>query len=199
MSQMLIPLLSQNPVAIDIETGGTDPTKHALLSIGACSSSQEFYVEVRPVTWLEIEQQALEVNGLNPDQLQETGVEEPAALQQLLDFLKQGGDITVLGQNPSFDLGFLRSAFKRANIRCPFGYRAIDLHSVAVTAMTVFDGGYPVKQVRGNPSLMRTDTDLDAILAYVGLEKRPGFHNALEDARLTYQAWERLVTKFRGI
>jgi hypothetical protein len=64
--------------------------------------------------------------------------------------------------------------------------------------MTVFDGGYPIKQVRGNPNMLRTDTDLDGILNYVGLEKRAGFHNILEDARLTYQAWERLVQKFRG-
>jgi DNA polymerase III epsilon subunit-like protein len=198
MSQMLIPILSQNPLALDVETGGTNPAKHALLSIGAYTGDREFYVEIRPVTWLDIEQEALNVNGLNPETLREKGVEEPEAMQRLVEFLKQTGDVTVLGQNPSFDLGFLRAAFQRAQMRSPFGYRAIDLHSVALTAMTVFDGGYPIKQVRGNPNMLRTDTDLDGILNYVGLEKRPGCHNALEDARLTYQALERLVQKFRG-
>jgi hypothetical protein len=29
MSQMLIPLLSQNPLALDVETGGINPVKHS--------------------------------------------------------------------------------------------------------------------------------------------------------------------------
>jgi len=106
MSQMLIPLLSQNPLALDVETGGTNPAKHALFSIGACSGDREFYVEIRPVTWLDIEQEALNVNGLNPEALREKGVEEPESMQRLVEFLKQTGDVTVLGQTPSFDLGF---------------------------------------------------------------------------------------------
>lgn len=183
---------STTPTALDVETGGTDPHICALLSIGAYANGKSFYVEICPPEGLIIEEQALQINGLDPRRLRETGVSEKEALQRLFVFLAEAGDATLLGQNPSFDASFIRAACRRNGLDCPLGYRSIDLHAVAATLMAAF-GGYPVAPIKGHPGMARTDVNLDTILGWAGMEKRTGAHNALEDARLTYDAWTKIV------
>lgn len=180
--------LSRSPLSLDVETGGLNPKKCALLSIGAVSDAGEFYVEIRPTKRLEASEEALEINSLDLESLRKNGIPEAKALKMFFEFAELSGDVTILGQNPTFDAGFIRAACKRHGIICPLGHRAIDLHSVAVTAMCAYEYGYPVLTVEKMPSVARTDVNLDSILEYVGTEKRPGYHNALEDARLAFEA-----------
>jgi DNA polymerase III, epsilon subunit and related 3''-5'' exonucleases len=179
---------SRTPIAIDVETGGINPDTDALLSIGAyCANGETFYAEIQPVPGLNIEESALKINGLNPDSLKTTGAEEGEVIRQLLTFIKQNGDATILGENPTFDAGFIRAACRRHNINCPLGYRAIDLHSVAASILAA-GAGYPIAPSHHDPEYWSTDLNLDAILEWLGIPKREGLHNALDDARLTYQA-----------
>ena len=134
----------------------------------------------------------MKVNGLNLETLKAAGKPEKEAMEAFIAWTKQTNDWTPLGQNPGFDLGFIREACNRNGLKSPFPARAIDLHSVAVSVMAA-KGGYPIKPSYHDPAGFHTDTELDDILAYVGLPRRKGSHNALDDAKLELEAWQRLV------
>jgi len=149
-------------------------------------------VEICPPDGLVIEEKAMKVNGLDIEKLKKEGKPEKEALSEFIEWVKQNQDWTALGQNPSFDIGFVREACYRNGLKCPFPARAIDLHSVAVSIMAA-QGGYPIKPSYHDPAGYHTSTELDDILAFVGLPRRKGSHNALDDAKLTLEAWQRLV------
>lgn len=190
--------LSARPISVDVETSGIDPKTTALLSIGAVTGEagkagySEFYVEICPPEGLKIEEKAMKINGLDLEKLKANGKSEKEALESFLEWVKQNQDWTALGQNPAFDIGFIREACFRNGLKCPFPARSIDLHSVAVSVMAA-RGGYPLKQSYHDPNGYHTSTELDDILALVGLKKRTGAHNALDDAKLELEAWQRLV------
>lgn len=189
---------SARPISLDVETSGINPNETALLSIGAAtgkpgdSSYSEFYIEIQPPEGLRIEDGAMRINGLSIEKLKAEGVPEKEALEKFIQWVKNHEDWTVLGQNPSFDLGFIRAACTRNGLRTPFPVRSIDLHSLAISVMAA-KGGYPIKPSYHDPSGYHTCSELDTILEYVGINKRNGAHNALDDAKLTLEAWQRLV------
>jgi ribonuclease T len=121
------------PVVVDVETAGFDPHKHALLEIaavipqmdaeGLLTIAEIHSVHVKPFPGAELDQAALEFNGINPHHPLRIALEEKEALlkifQPIRAALKENRctRAILVGHNPSFDLSFINAAAKRCGIR----------------------------------------------------------------------------------
>ncbi|MGV6853143.1 MAG: ribonuclease T [bacterium] len=125
------------PVVIDVETGGFDPKRDALLEIAAVVISMDdsgrvypdvsTCCQVAPFEGSNIEQKSLEITGIDPHHPFRMAVEEEKALQTIFEPVRMamrdaGCKRSVLvGHNAAFDLAFLNAAVKRSRIkRNPF-------------------------------------------------------------------------------
>jgi ribonuclease T len=125
------------PVVVDVETGGFDAERHALLEIAASPIEMDeegrvfpgvvVSTHVMPFPGAEIDPKALEVTGIDVDHPFRGAVNERAALDHLFvpirAALKRYGcqRAVLVGHNAAFDLGFLNAAVRRTgHKRNPF-------------------------------------------------------------------------------
>jgi ribonuclease T len=125
------------PVVVDVETGGFDAEKDALLELAAVtlavndqghwSRGQTYACHVEPFPGANLDPSALEFTGIDPYHPFRYAVPEKEALQQVFRPVRQALRDTgctravLVGHNPSFDLGFLNAAVKRTGLkRNPF-------------------------------------------------------------------------------
>ena len=125
------------PVVVDVETAGFNDQTDALLEIAAIClgynaegnlapiATSHFHVE--PFEGANIEQAALDFTGIDPYNPLREAVTEKVALKGVFNDIRAhknplGCNRAVLvGHNSSFDLGFLKAAVNRCNIkRNPF-------------------------------------------------------------------------------
>ena len=139
------------PVAVDLETGGFDPSRHALLEVaavtlgfgeGGLQIERRLRWPVLPFPGAAIEPASLKVTGIKLDDPQRGAVSEQEALRQLFrqvrkDIKRQGCQRGILlAHNAAFDAGFLRQAAERCNgKRNPFHpFSTIDTAALATVA-----------------------------------------------------------------
>jgi ribonuclease T len=120
-------------VVIDVETGGIDPKKCALLELAAivihCDETgrlvqQEKYftTHVTPFDGAIIEEKALEINKIIPDHPFRLAVDEKIALEKLDAFTREALNrfqcrrAILVGHNAHFDLSFLNAARDRCRL-----------------------------------------------------------------------------------
>jgi ribonuclease T len=125
------------PVVVDVETGGFDAERHALLEIaaspvemdaeGRVSPGAIVSTHVIPFPGSQIDPKALEITGIDVDHPFRAAVNERTALDHLFipirQALKRHGcqRAILVGHNAAFDLGFLNAAVKRTgHKRNPF-------------------------------------------------------------------------------
>ncbi len=125
------------PVVVDVETGGFDCQRHALLEIAAVPIELDeagFYVpgetvttHVEPFSGAEIDPRSLEITGIRLDSALRAAREERAALDHVFAPVRAAAKrhgcqrAILVGHNASFDLGFLNAAVARtAHKRNPF-------------------------------------------------------------------------------
>jgi len=125
------------PVVVDVETGGFDAERHALLEIAAVPvemdedgrvfPGQTVSTHVTPFPGSQIDPKALEITGIDVDHPFRGAQDERAALDHLFAPIRQalrrhGCQRAILvGHNAAFDLGFLNAAVKRTgHKRNPF-------------------------------------------------------------------------------
>jgi ribonuclease T len=125
------------PVVVDVETGGFDAERHALLEIAASPIEMDeegrvfpgvvVSTHVMPFPGAEIDPKALEVTGIDVDHPFRGAVNERVALDHLFvpiraALRRYGCQRAVLvGHNAAFDLGFLNAAVRRTgHKRNPF-------------------------------------------------------------------------------
>lgn len=125
------------PVVVDVETGGFDAERHALLEIAAIPIEMDADGTVRPgetatthvvpFAGAQIDPKALEVTGIDIDHPFRDAVEERAALDRIFkpirEAVKRHGcqRAILVGHNANFDLGFVNAAVRRtAHKRNPF-------------------------------------------------------------------------------
>lgn len=112
---------------IDTETGGLDPTRHALIEVAwATISDQEPRTLILPHDRAKIDPAAAEINGYYRRDLGDAAKwatdHEIATLRVALD------GSTLVGANPSFDAGFLAHDWFPDR---PWHYRLLDIGSMA--------------------------------------------------------------------
>ena len=117
-------------VVIDVETGGVDPEKCALLEMAAIvihcdeqgqlvQQEEHFYCHVEPFEGAVIEPKALEINGIIPDHPFRLALNEKTALEKLDAFTHEAlkryqcRRAVLVGHNAHFDLSFLNAARER--------------------------------------------------------------------------------------
>lgn len=125
------------PVVVDVETGGFDADKHALLEvavvilaaddIGRLARAETHFAHVLPFPGGQLDPAALRFTGIDPYHPFRFAVPEREALEQVFRPVRRavreaGCQRAVLvGHNPAFDLGFLSAAVRRSGVkRNPF-------------------------------------------------------------------------------
>ncbi len=125
------------PVVIDVETGGFDDSKNALLEIAAVTldMDNEGYLtlaetvshNVIPNPNLSIEQAALDFTGIDPDDPRRRAIDEEEALKSVFKTVRTAvktrncSRAVMVAHNAHFDLGFINAAAERCDIkRNPF-------------------------------------------------------------------------------
>lgn len=125
------------PVVVDVETGGFDSRRDALLEIaavlvamdeqGIMSRKETIARHVLPFQNANLDPRALAFNGIDPYHPFRFAVPEQEALQEVFQAIRKelretGCTRAVLvGHNPFFDLGFVNAAAARCNTkRNPF-------------------------------------------------------------------------------
>ena len=140
------------PVVVDVETGGFDARKDALLEIaavilrmngnGRLHRADTHAVHVEPFPGANLDPKALEFNGIDPDHPFRLAVPENEALQKIFTpvrkELKANGckRAILVGHNAPFDLGFLNAAVGRTGYkRNPFHpFSTLDTVSLSALA-----------------------------------------------------------------
>ncbi|MBV1884982.1 MAG: ribonuclease T [Gammaproteobacteria bacterium] len=137
-----IPPISQRfrgflPVVIDVETGGFNHKKDALLELAAVTlgmdefgklqPKEQFDYAIRPFEGANLEESALKFTGIDPFCPDRKAVSESEALNQLFKGLRKEMKLQnctraiLVGHNASFDHNFLFAAIERCEIkRAPF-------------------------------------------------------------------------------
>ena len=124
------------PVVIDLETGGFDPIKNAILEIAITlieEQSNQLIVgetirhHIEPFDGLIVEKESLEFTKINLNHPLRTAVTEKDALTNLFKIINKArtkyecSRAILVGHNAHFDSSFLNEAVKRNNIkRSPF-------------------------------------------------------------------------------
>lgn len=174
-------------VFIDTETTGLDPGRNVIVEIGAVRVTPELDVVeelsllVNPDSYgtYEVQAKALEVNGLNLDDLRAGGVPADWAAQEL-GRLVSGA--VIVGHNVAFDWGFVQRLFDRYHVVPPdLVYHRLD--TVSMLWPFVLNG--KVKSMK-----------LDAACEAFGVPS-PVKHRALADAQRTLGVYRHLIAELR--
>lgn len=179
-------------IVVDIETSGLHPTQHSILSIGVVDfDNQEncFYGECKLREGAAIDPEALKVNGFTIEEIKTREKSCQELLKEFLEWTANIKDRTLAGFSVSFDSEFLREHFRLYSLNWPFRAKTVDFHSIFYF--------YFLKnklQIPLNKENISRIT-LDFVIDYFNLEKRQGFHNALEDAKLAAKAFSLLLNK----
>ncbi len=186
------------PVIIDVETGGFDPDKDALLEIAAVTIRMDdeglihrhetFAFEIEPFEGANIEKAALDFTGIDLDDPERMAEPELMALTDMMQAVrrsvKQNGctRAIVVGHNAHFDLNFLNAAIVRCDIkRSPF--HPFSVFDTATLAGLAFGQTVLAKACRA-----------------AGLEfSNSSAHSAAYDAELTADLFCAIVNKWKEL
>lgn len=180
-------------MVIDTETGGFDPDKYSLMTVGGVIGDIVTGEVIEAKEWAlslpeyKFTAEAMEVNKLNIDELRKTGKKAEDIASELSSMYIRNGITLLAGHNLKFDIRFLckqlfrisESEFEREFTRFVF-----DTQSISV----LFQASKDIKLQSG--SLSQTAKAL-------GIKKRSGsLHNALVDALLCFDVFHKFYTTF---
>ena len=180
-------------LSIDCEMTGLDPVKNSIISIGGVDFSnplRTFYGECCVWSMAELDPAGLAVNGFTELQCRDsTKQSETQLMLALYEWIQESDEHTLLGQNVYTDREFLNTSFARAGINFKFNHRIVDTHSVAYAEHLRVGKLIPHKYENPTQSAL----NLDAILQSVGIPEEPRPHNALTGAKVSAEAFSRIV------
>ena len=181
---------------LDLEMTGSEAGYHEIIQIGAVLASDnwthlsEFESLVYPENKENISAAAEAVHGISVEDLEDA----PQSFEMLENFekwirktLKRQShisltDIVLCGQSVINDINFLKQDYDEQNIDWPFSFKLIDLMSIS----------YLLYQIMDNNEVKRPKSySLNAVAQHFSLHRKEGTHNALEDAKLTYECFKK--------
>lgn len=176
--------------AIDVETGGFDPRKDALLEVGIRALNEDltynidiapFHVRIHKGS-LNVSPKALEVNGLDPNE----GIHRLEAADLFHAWMSNHGieKLVPVGQNYPFDKGFLEEWIGGKTYRNNFHYHFEDTMATARGINRAAVCGY------GKP--LFPGTRLEDLAKFFKIDYTKG-HTALGDCDITVQVYKQLV------
>ena len=140
------------PVVIDVETGGFDPRRHALLeaaaiiigmdNYGRVFAQSEHFLHIAPFPGSELDPKAMAFTGIDPFHPFRGDLPEDEALHELFRPIRQAVKVSgckraiLVGHNAAFDLAVINAAAERCGIkRNPFHlFSTLDTVSLAALA-----------------------------------------------------------------
>jgi ribonuclease T len=186
------------PVVVDVETGGFDPQRHALLEIAASIIRMDeegrvfpaptIACHVLPFIGSELDPRALAFTGIDPHHPFRDAVPEKEALRRVLNPIRKAVNSSgcnraiLVGHNAAFDLGFVKAAVERS------GYKRSPFHS-----FSVFDTVSLAGLVYGQTVLARA-----AQAAGLGWDNREA-HSAVYDVEQTARLFCTIVNRWRDL
>lgn len=186
-------VVARHFIAIDTETGGLLPHRHALLSIAAVASWEvdPFHVFILPETGDVIEKEAARKNGYTPELWEARGAMSlKHALIGFQHWLAASGAIGCefsalpLAHNAGFDRAFLDHAAGRTGLEIPLSHRWRCSQAALLLAQ---DAGF-----YDGAEFASLDT-LGAVSGFWEKEKRAAAHDALQDARCCLHGYQYLL------
>jgi DNA polymerase-3 subunit epsilon len=186
-------------LVIDTETGGLDPQRHSILSLGVVVwEDGEIRDELElPIAESRIvaDEGALKVNQINLDEHRLAALAPADAAERLREFAEShfgrppsNSRIPLVGHNVGFDVGFLRRLCRLAEFPYDryFSHRVID--TAGIVRFLNLAGRLPLKGAGSTESF-----------EYFGIKFEPGArHTALADARATAVLLTKLITMVRA-
>ena len=138
------------PVVIDVETTGFNEQTDALLEIcaiilgmdeeGSFFAKTTLHYHVEPFKGANIEASAIKFNGIDIDNPFRLAVPEKKALSEIFDHINEELETEecsraiLVGHNAFFDLGFVKAATLRANLKSPF-HQFSTIDTVSLSAL----------------------------------------------------------------
>lgn len=184
------------PVVVDVETGGFDPQRHALLEIaavvirmdgdGCLTPGPTLACHVLPFIGAEMDPRALAFNKIDPEHPFRDAVAEQDALNRILTPIRKAVSTSgcnraiLVGHNAHFDLGFVKAAVDRTN------YKRNPFH-----AFSVFDTVSLAGLVYGQTVLAKA-----VRAAGLGWDDSAA-HSAIYDAQRTAELFCTIVNRWR--
>lgn len=175
---------------IDIETSGLKPNEGAvILQIGCLTDDTEdgtFSETILPTNeqYGKRSAKAIEINGLTWEVLQEKGKSFKDVSEDLIRYLSKAGIDTgvFVGQNPGFDMGFLKFYLKGEldYVGAPYE-RPVDIRNMFSEAIR-----------RGRVITSETGRSGSIISEVLGVEPEPEVHDGLEGAKVVKRHYDKL-------
>ncbi len=171
-----------NIVFVDLETTGLNPLRHEIIEIGYIVVKQpklevieEGAIKVRPKHIQTASKGALKLNKYNKKDW-----EKAVPLKKALQILaKKSRGAVFVGHNIWMDMCFLEIAFQREKVKRFYDYHVLDTVSLAFS------------KLRGRGEEIK-HYSLKELAKYFGIKmERP--HEALSDARATFEIYRKLV------
>lgn len=185
------------PVVVDVETGGFDAERDALLEIAAVPilmndagdvlPGETVSTHVVPFPGSHIDPRALEVTGIDPTHPFRAALDEKVALDHIFQPLRKAMKTAnctrtiLVGHNAHFDLGFLNAAIRRT------GHKRSPFHPFSCFD-TVSLGGLALGQTVLSRAVQAAGIDWNGSEA----------HSAVYDAEKTADLFCRIVNRWKG-
>lgn len=185
------------PVVVDVETGGFDHERDALLEIAAIPIVMDplgfvhpgelTTTHVMPFPGANIDPRSLEINGIDPSHPLRGAMDEREALDHIFAPIRKAmkhADCTraiLVGHNANFDLSFVNAAIKRTgHKRSPFHpFSCFDTVSLAglalgqtVLSKALFQAGFEWKGEEAHSAVYDTERTAELFCAIVNQWKR---------------------------
>ena len=182
--------LTSSLLAIDVETGGLDPSRHPIVSFAAWPvwKQEPFYRLVLPPEDAPIDREAAAVNGYDRDLWKKSGA---APIAEVLEAFRgwlvarpgSVSSVAPLAHNAGFDRSFLSAACRGLHIPEPFPHRweCSQATLLAARRAGIVDEG---------------SSSLDALADLTG-QQRPGVHPADVDARVCLRGYLWLIRRMQ--
>lgn len=139
------------PIVVDVETGGFNPATDALLELAAITLSMDdqgilrqhesHHFHIKPFPGANMEADALEFTGIDPDHPFRLAIDEKEALEQLFESIRRElkshhcQRAILVGHNPAFDRSFLLAATERNRIKNDPFHRFSTLDTATLSAL----------------------------------------------------------------
>lgn len=170
-----------NLAFIDIETTGLDVMKHEIIEIGCVITTPKLKI----IEKFELKIKSENIENANPVSLRvihydPINWDNAISLKDGMKiFSKKVKDCIMIGQNVSFDSGFLEFAFIKTKFKNNMHYHKLDTISIAWA------------KLHKNKSV--THFSLRELCKYFGI-KNEHPHGALSDAYATYELYKKLMS-----
>ena len=174
-----LPLKMRPLVFIDIETTGLDPAEHEMIEFaGVMTTPQgtpidDVEFKIMPLHPENASPEALKINGYNPKDWQDA-VGPGYGIQKILSFCENG---VIVGQNPSFDLGFINALIKQQGLKNKMPYHKVDTATLAYTTLV---------------PLGLKSVSLGGICDFLGISNK-GAHGAMRDVERCMEAYFKMT------